>query len=81
MILRAKNIFLLDIVTKGYCLIDPNIPVKVMLARDVMFTEDMTCNNKNLKEDLGQNAEVKLQPLLTETSMRRPVQRMVKMIS
>jgi hypothetical protein len=40
--------------------------MKVTKARYVVLIEDTTCNNRNLKEDESQNAEVELQPLLSE---------------
>jgi hypothetical protein len=40
--------------------------MKVTKARDVVFIEDSACKNRNLKEDVEQNAEVELQPLLSE---------------
>jgi hypothetical protein len=40
--------------------------MKVMKARDVVFIEDSACDDRNFKEDIGQNVEVELQPLLNE---------------
>jgi hypothetical protein len=51
--------------TKGYRLIDSKKPMKVTNARDG-FIEDTKCDNRNHKEDEGQNTEVELQSLLSE---------------
>jgi len=64
---RAKNIFVgYCEKRKGYRLIDPKNPMRATKARDVVFIDDRTCNDKNLKEDVGQNSKVELQPLLSE---------------